>query len=121
MVGGDNARRGGTRLFDAFQSPRLNKHLVFTVFDEIVGALFPELARLGAKDAPGASALEGASSGEARPAAPPPAKPKSHARQSSASGSRGLLGLGTTPSGALEALAAASEAWAQHNGPSMLF
>ena len=44
MVGGDNARRGGIRLFDVLQRRPLNKHLMYTLLDELVSALFPELA-----------------------------------------------------------------------------
>lgn len=44
MVGTENARRGGTRLFDVLQRRPLNKHLMYTIFDEVVAVLFPELA-----------------------------------------------------------------------------
>lgn len=43
MIGHENTRRGGVRLFDAFQSPLLNKHLMYTLFDEIILSIFPEL------------------------------------------------------------------------------
>jgi len=46
MIGSENSRRGGVRLFDAFQSILLNKHLMYTLFDEFVGAMFPEIERL---------------------------------------------------------------------------
>jgi sorting nexin-25 len=44
MVGTDNARRGGERLFSALQRRPLNKHLVYVIFDEVWAALFPEIA-----------------------------------------------------------------------------
>ena len=44
MVGSENARRGSMRLFDVLQRRPLNKHLMYTIFDEVVWALFPELA-----------------------------------------------------------------------------
>jgi len=50
MVGSENTRRGGIRFFEAFQSTRLNKHLLFTIFDEVIGALFPEIGRLAPAD-----------------------------------------------------------------------
>ncbi|KAG0165252.1 Intermediate filament protein [Apophysomyces sp. BC1034] len=43
MVGRQNARRGARRLFTVLQNKRLNQDLVYTLFDEVVAALFPEL------------------------------------------------------------------------------
>ncbi|KAI9319877.1 PXA domain-containing protein [Dichotomocladium elegans] len=43
MVGRQNARRGARRLFSVLQNKRLNQDLVYTLFDEVVLALFPEL------------------------------------------------------------------------------
>ncbi|KAI7875789.1 hypothetical protein K492DRAFT_240110 [Lichtheimia hyalospora FSU 10163] len=43
MVGRQNARRGARRLFSVLQNKRLNQDLVYTLFDEIIAALFPEL------------------------------------------------------------------------------
>ncbi|KAI8140894.1 PXA domain-containing protein [Fennellomyces sp. T-0311] len=43
MVGRQNARRGARRLFSVLQNKRLNQDLVYTLFDEIVSALFPEV------------------------------------------------------------------------------
>ncbi|KAG8838227.1 Intermediate filament protein [Serendipita sp. 411] len=42
MIGRSNARRGARRMFAVLQNRRLNQHLVYTVFDEIIAALFPE-------------------------------------------------------------------------------
>ncbi|CAG8699267.1 5666_t:CDS:2, partial [Acaulospora colombiana] len=42
MIGRSNARRGARRMFAVLQNRRLNQHLVYTVFDEIMAALFPE-------------------------------------------------------------------------------
>ncbi|KAG0054909.1 Intermediate filament protein [Gryganskiella cystojenkinii] len=44
MVGHQNARRGARRVFAAFQNRRLNQQLVYTALDEVVGALWPDLA-----------------------------------------------------------------------------
>lgn len=43
MVGRQNARKGARRLFTVLQNKRLNQDLVYTLLDEIVSALFPEL------------------------------------------------------------------------------
>lgn len=43
MVGRQNARKGARRLFTVLQNKRLNQDLVYTLLDEIVYALFPEL------------------------------------------------------------------------------
>ncbi|GJJ78268.1 sorting nexin-25 [Entomortierella parvispora] len=51
MVGHQNARRGARRVFAAFQNRRLNQQLVYTALDEIVGALWPELAIVEQSDA----------------------------------------------------------------------
>ncbi|CCA72604.1 related to intermediate filament protein MDM1 [Serendipita indica DSM 11827] len=42
MIGRSNARRGARRMFAVLQNKRLNQHLVYTVFDEVIAALFPE-------------------------------------------------------------------------------
>ncbi|KAF8939237.1 Intermediate filament protein [Dissophora ornata] len=44
MVGHQNARRGARRVFAAFQNRRLNQQLVYTTFDEVIVAMWPELA-----------------------------------------------------------------------------
>ncbi|KAI9032587.1 PXA domain-containing protein [Phycomyces nitens] len=43
MVGRQNARRGARRLFSVLQNKRLNQDLVYTLFDEILYELFPEV------------------------------------------------------------------------------
>ncbi|KAK9702467.1 tRNA (guanine-N(7)-)-methyltransferase (tRNA(m7G46)-methyltransferase) [Basidiobolus ranarum] len=43
MVGRENARRGARRVFTLFQNRRLNEHLVYTILDEVLMSLFPEL------------------------------------------------------------------------------
>ncbi|KAI9483361.1 MAG: PXA domain-containing protein [Benjaminiella poitrasii] len=43
MVGRQNARKGSRRLFTVLQNKRLNQDLVYTLLDEIIYALFPEL------------------------------------------------------------------------------
>ncbi|KAF9577545.1 Intermediate filament protein, partial [Lunasporangiospora selenospora] len=43
MVGHQNARRGARRAFAAFQNQRLNQQLVYTILDEVVSAVWPEL------------------------------------------------------------------------------
>ena len=43
MVGRQNARKGARRLFTVLQNKRLNQDLVYTLLDEIIYALFPEL------------------------------------------------------------------------------
>ncbi|KAJ3319044.1 Intermediate filament protein [Boothiomyces sp. JEL0866] len=42
MVGRQNARRGASRWHLLFQNPRLNQHLMYKIFDEILLALFPK-------------------------------------------------------------------------------
>ncbi|KAF9968085.1 Intermediate filament protein [Mortierella alpina] len=44
MVGQQNARRGARRVFAAFQNRRLNQQLVYTTLDEVIAAMWPELA-----------------------------------------------------------------------------
>jgi sorting nexin-25 len=44
MVGRQNARKGARRLFTVLQNKRLNQDLVYTLLDEIIFALFPELS-----------------------------------------------------------------------------
>ncbi|ORY96947.1 PXA domain-domain-containing protein [Syncephalastrum racemosum] len=43
MVGRQNARRGARRLFTVLQNKRLNQDLLYTLLDEAILALFPEL------------------------------------------------------------------------------
>ncbi|KAL0074151.1 PXA domain-containing protein [Phycomyces blakesleeanus] len=43
MVGRQNSRRGARRLFSVLQNKRLNQDLVYTLFDEILYELFPEV------------------------------------------------------------------------------
>ncbi|KAI8968665.1 PXA domain-containing protein [Pilobolus umbonatus] len=43
MVGRQNARKGARRLFTVLQNKRLNQHLLYTLLDELIYALFPEL------------------------------------------------------------------------------
>lgn len=43
MVGRQNARKGARRLFSVLQNQRLNQHLAYVLFDEVVMALFPDL------------------------------------------------------------------------------
>lgn len=43
MVGRQNARKGARRLFTVLQNKRLNQDLVYTLLDEVIFALFPEL------------------------------------------------------------------------------
>lgn len=43
MVGRQNARKGARRLFTVLQNKRLNQDLIYSLLDEIVYALFPEL------------------------------------------------------------------------------
>jgi len=46
MVGRQNARKGARRLFTVLQNKRLDQQLVYTMLDEILVALFPELEGL---------------------------------------------------------------------------
>ncbi|QRV97765.1 sorting nexin-12 [Ceratobasidium sp. AG-Ba] len=43
MIGRSNARRGARRMFAVMQNRRLNQHIVYSVIDEVVEALFPEI------------------------------------------------------------------------------
>jgi sorting nexin-25 len=43
VVGQRNARKGASRVFDAFQNDRLNRHLMFVLFDELMIAMFPDI------------------------------------------------------------------------------
>lgn len=43
MVGRQNARKGARRLFTVLQNKRLNQDLAYTLLDEVIFALFPEL------------------------------------------------------------------------------
>ncbi len=43
IVGRKNAKRGTMHLFNSFQNLRLNQHLIYTIFDEIIVELFPEI------------------------------------------------------------------------------
>ncbi|EGG11575.1 uncharacterized protein MELLADRAFT_76707 [Melampsora larici-populina 98AG31] len=42
VLGRSNARRGVRRLFSMCQNRRLNKHLIYTIIDEVLRTLFPE-------------------------------------------------------------------------------
>ncbi|KAJ1301386.1 hypothetical protein OPQ81_008648 [Rhizoctonia solani] len=46
MIGRSNARRGARRMFAVMQNRRLNQHIVYTIIDEFVDALFPEVQNL---------------------------------------------------------------------------
>jgi sorting nexin-25 len=46
MVGRQNARKGARRLFTVLQNKRLNQDLVYTLLDEIIYSVFPELERI---------------------------------------------------------------------------
>ncbi|KZO94011.1 hypothetical protein CALVIDRAFT_501987 [Calocera viscosa TUFC12733] len=43
MIGRSNARRGARRMFAVLQNQRLNRHIIYTVMDEVFFALFPDL------------------------------------------------------------------------------
>ncbi|GAA5943128.1 hypothetical protein JCM10213_006220 [Rhodosporidiobolus nylandii] len=43
LIGRHNARQGARRLFAVLQNRRLNKHLMYSIVDEVVAVLFPEL------------------------------------------------------------------------------
>ncbi|CEL56796.1 Sorting nexin-12 OS=Schizosaccharomyces pombe (strain 972 / ATCC 24843) GN=snx12 PE=3 SV=1 [Rhizoctonia solani AG-1 IB] len=43
MIGRSNARRGARRMFAVMQNRRLNQHIIYTIIDEFVEALFPEV------------------------------------------------------------------------------
>ncbi|CEP07570.1 hypothetical protein [Parasitella parasitica] len=44
MVGRQNARKGARRLFTVLQNKRLNQDLIYTLLDEFIYAIFPEIA-----------------------------------------------------------------------------
>jgi len=46
LIGRSNARRGARRIFAVLQNKRLNQHLVYSLLDEIVQCIFPELDEL---------------------------------------------------------------------------
>ncbi|KAF9283865.1 Intermediate filament protein [Mortierella alpina] len=56
MVGHQNARRGARRVFGAFQNRRLNQQLVYTTLDEVIAAMWPELAVSSSISPPGQAA-----------------------------------------------------------------
>ncbi|GAA5943653.1 hypothetical protein JCM3775_001324, partial [Rhodotorula graminis] len=43
LIGRQNAKQGARTLFAVLQNRRLNKHLIYSVVDEVVAVLFPEL------------------------------------------------------------------------------
>lgn len=43
ILGRSNARMATRRLFSMLQNRRLNKHLIYTILDEVIKTLFPEL------------------------------------------------------------------------------
>ncbi|GAA5850994.1 hypothetical protein JCM9279_005252 [Rhodotorula babjevae] len=43
LIGQQNAKEGARTLFSVLQNRRLNKHLIYSVVDEVVAVLFPEL------------------------------------------------------------------------------
>jgi len=43
VLGRSNARRGARRIFSVLQNRRLNQHIIYTVLDEIIQVLFPEI------------------------------------------------------------------------------
>ncbi|KZT58373.1 hypothetical protein CALCODRAFT_495105 [Calocera cornea HHB12733] len=43
MIGRSNARRGARRMFAVLQNQRLNRHIIYTIMDEVFFALFPDL------------------------------------------------------------------------------
>ncbi|KAG9125011.1 Intermediate filament protein [Ceratobasidium sp. 392] len=43
MIGRSNARRGARRMFAVMQNRRLNQHIIYSIIDEVVEALFPEI------------------------------------------------------------------------------
>ncbi|GAA6050922.1 hypothetical protein JCM3770_002539 [Rhodotorula araucariae] len=44
LIGRQNAKQGARRIFAVLQNRRLNKHLIYSVVDEVVAVLFPELS-----------------------------------------------------------------------------
>ncbi|GAA5909872.1 hypothetical protein JCM6882_002038 [Rhodosporidiobolus microsporus] len=49
LIGRHNARQGARRLFATLQNRRLNKHLIYSVVDEVIAVLFPELKSKSAR------------------------------------------------------------------------
>ncbi|PLW17792.1 hypothetical protein PCANC_11967, partial [Puccinia coronata f. sp. avenae] len=43
ILGRSNARLATRRCFSMFQNRRLNKHLIYTILDQVIQTLFPEL------------------------------------------------------------------------------
>ncbi len=43
MIGRSNAKQGARRIFAVLQNRRLNRHLIYSMIDEVISALFPEL------------------------------------------------------------------------------
>lgn len=43
MIGRTNAKQGARRIFAVLQNRRLNRHLIYSMIDEVISALFPEL------------------------------------------------------------------------------
>ncbi|TFK77421.1 PhoX domain-containing protein [Pluteus cervinus] len=50
MIGRTNARRGARRMFAVLQNRRLNQHIAYTILDEVIIALFPEIGPLQTDD-----------------------------------------------------------------------
>ena len=42
-MGRHNSKIGGQRIYETFQYETLNRHLLYTVLDDFVGQMFPEL------------------------------------------------------------------------------
>ncbi|KAG9013602.1 Intermediate filament protein [Tulasnella sp. JGI-2019a] len=43
MIGRSNARRGAKRMFSVLQNRRLNQHIMYSILDDVIVALFPEI------------------------------------------------------------------------------
>ncbi|SCV67692.1 BQ2448_5303 [Microbotryum intermedium] len=56
LIGRANARQGARRLFAVLQNRRLNRHLIYSIIDEAILVLFPELANLPPRPLPTFSA-----------------------------------------------------------------
>ncbi|KAM0752586.1 hypothetical protein T439DRAFT_323213 [Meredithblackwellia eburnea MCA 4105] len=54
LIGRANAKQGARRLFAVLQNRRLNRHLIYSIVDEFVTVIFPELrsAKPGRRDGP---------------------------------------------------------------------
>ncbi|KDE04942.1 hypothetical protein MVLG_04698 [Microbotryum lychnidis-dioicae p1A1 Lamole] len=52
LIGRANARQGARRLFAVLQNRRLNRHLIYSIIDEAISVLFPELANLPPRPLP---------------------------------------------------------------------